>query len=108
MRLIKDIVTVLGTVCIQTYSCPEVSYAIRICVDRSLPCVKWEDTGVRCNVFLVRLINHFLPFYFIPPLIGTTVPSSRLLLSFGLDKRFHRLLVDPETRFSEAKSPRSL
>ena len=34
-----DIVTVLETVCIQTYSCPEVSYAISICVDRSLPCV---------------------------------------------------------------------
>ncbi len=25
----NDIVTVLGTVCIQTYSCPEVSYAIK-------------------------------------------------------------------------------
>ena len=55
------IVTVLGTLCIQTYSCPEVSYAISICVHRTLLVCRGEQKGVRCDVFLVRLINLYIP-----------------------------------------------
>ena len=58
---------------------------LSICVDRTPPRVSWEFEGVRCDVFLVRLINHFisplmepryLPSACSPRFAGHSVPLS--------------------------------
>ena len=101
--LFHNTVTVLGTVCIQTYRCPEVSYAVKyMCRQNPSSCLVGNQRGALRCFFLVRLINHFisplmepryLPGACSPRFAGHSVPLSTRCR---------------QTRFSEAKSPRSL